>query len=186
MTLKCAEYTIWWGLVALNCPSVIQYFHSDRAETHELFGLRHLASEAVYLNGENLHASVIRFISHCDDLRSYLDNNEIALIDYGSRYRADKPVPTSRAEGCVAHGGMRLNADCSRLVSRIAVVSAVARPARAWRRAHRRQGRCAPPSAKAPAEGAGAILDRGCARHLGELRPGRRNGHRSAEQRDIG
>ena len=74
-------------------------YHDEASR--ELFGLRHLASEAVYLNGENLRASVIRFISHCADLRSYLDNNETSLIDYGSRYRANKPISTSRAEGCV-------------------------------------------------------------------------------------
>jgi hypothetical protein len=68
---------------------------------HELFGLQHLASEAVYLNGESLRAPVTRFIGHCDELRSYLANNETALINYGSRYRADQPVSTSRAEGCV-------------------------------------------------------------------------------------
>lgn len=67
----------------------------------ELFGLRHLASEAVYLNGTRLHAPVMRFLRHCDELRGYLDNNETALIDYGARYRAAKPVSTSRAEGCV-------------------------------------------------------------------------------------
>ncbi len=67
----------------------------------ELFGLRHLASEAVYLNGTRLRASVTRFLGRCDDLRSYLGNNETALIDYGARYRTNKPVSTSRAEGCV-------------------------------------------------------------------------------------
>jgi len=43
----------------------------------------------------------MRFLNHCNELRSYLGNNETALIDYGSRYRADQPVSTSRAEGCV-------------------------------------------------------------------------------------
>ena len=47
----------------------------------ELFGLQHLAIEAVYLNGESLRALVTRFIGRCDDLRSYLGNNETALID---------------------------------------------------------------------------------------------------------
>lgn len=67
----------------------------------ELFGVRHLASEAVYLNGDRLRAAVTRFLSRCDDLRGYLANNETALIDYGSRHRAGLPVSTSRAEGCV-------------------------------------------------------------------------------------
>lgn len=68
----------------------------------ELFGLRHLASEAVYLNGDQLRAPIVRFLNRCDDLRGYLANNETALIDYGSRYRAGLPVSSSRAEGCVA------------------------------------------------------------------------------------
>ncbi len=67
----------------------------------ELFSLQHLASEAVYLNGDRLRASVVRFLSRCDDLRGYLANNETALIDHGSRYRAGLPVSSSRAEGCV-------------------------------------------------------------------------------------
>ena len=55
------------------------------------------------------------------------------------------------------------------------------RPDRAWRRARLRQGRCAPrkravayghPSGQAR----GMALDRGCARRLGVVRPGRRNG----------
>ena len=67
----------------------------------ELFGLQHLAREAVYLNGEGLRRAVERFLWHCAKLRGYLANNETALIDYGSRYRAGLPVSTSRAESCV-------------------------------------------------------------------------------------
>ena len=65
-------------------------YHEEARE--ELFALQHLASEAVYLNGEGLRAPVARFLNHCDELRSYLRNNETALIDYGSRYRAAQPV----------------------------------------------------------------------------------------------
>jgi hypothetical protein len=67
----------------------------------ELFGLRHLASEAVYLNGERLRLTVDRFLWHRDELRGYLANNETALIDYGARYRTNSPISSSRAEGCV-------------------------------------------------------------------------------------
>ena len=67
----------------------------------ELFGLQHLASEAIYLNGNGLGASVVRFLSRCDTLRGYLVNNETTLIDYGSRHRAGLSLSTSRAEGCV-------------------------------------------------------------------------------------
>ena len=67
----------------------------------ELFSLRHLASEAVYLNGETLWPTVDRFLWHCDELRGYLANNETALIDYGARYRKSMPISSWRAEGCV-------------------------------------------------------------------------------------
>jgi hypothetical protein len=67
-----------------------------------LWALTHLASEAIYLNGEHLGPAVHRFLLHCQDLRTYLANNESALIDYGIRYRAGRPISTSRAEGSVA------------------------------------------------------------------------------------
>ena len=67
----------------------------------ELFGLRHLASEAVYLNGKKFRPTVDRFLWHSDELRGYLANNETALIDYGARYRTHSPISSSRAEGCV-------------------------------------------------------------------------------------
>ena len=67
----------------------------------ELFGVRHLASEAVYVNGKRPRAAVGRFLGRCDALSGYLANNETALIDYGSRHHAGLPVSTSRAEGCV-------------------------------------------------------------------------------------
>ena len=85
--LSRVRYLLWNG------------YHDEARR--ELFGVRHLASEAVYLNGDGLRASVARFLARCDDLRGYLAHNETALIDYGSRYQAGLPVSTSRAEGCV-------------------------------------------------------------------------------------
>jgi hypothetical protein len=67
----------------------------------ELFGLRHMASEVAYLNGEKFRPRVARLLWNCDDLRRYLTNNTDALIDYGARYRSKLPISTSRAEGCV-------------------------------------------------------------------------------------
>ena len=61
-----------------------------------------MASEAVYLNGEHLGPAVPRFLLHSQELCICLTNNEIALIDYGTRYRAGQPFSTSRAEGSVA------------------------------------------------------------------------------------
>ena len=46
-------------------------------------------------------AKVRRLAARCAELRSYIENNEGALIDYGQRHRAGKPISTSRAEGTV-------------------------------------------------------------------------------------
>ena len=64
--------------------------------------LIHLASEAVYLNGDYLGPAVRRFLLHCQELRTYLASNDSALIDYGTRYRAERPISSSRAESSVA------------------------------------------------------------------------------------
>ena len=46
-------------------------------------------------------AKVERLVARCTELRSYIENNTNALIDYGQRYRAGKPVSSSRAESTV-------------------------------------------------------------------------------------
>ncbi|MBA3478833.1 MAG: hypothetical protein H0T52_10610 [Lautropia sp.] len=66
-----------------------------------LWTLTHLASEAIYLNGEHIGPAVRRFLLHCQELRAYLANNDSALIDYGTRYSAGRPISSSRAEGMV-------------------------------------------------------------------------------------
>jgi hypothetical protein len=71
-------------------------------EAHdELLGMRHVASEVAYLNGEKFRSAVARLLWNCDDLRRYLANNTGSLIDYAERYRCKRPISTSRAEGCV-------------------------------------------------------------------------------------
>jgi hypothetical protein len=67
----------------------------------ELFGMRHMASEVVYLNGERFRSPIGSLLWNCDDLWRYLTNNVDALINYGARYRSKLPISTSRAEGCV-------------------------------------------------------------------------------------
>jgi hypothetical protein len=67
----------------------------------ELYGMRHMASEVVCLNGERFRSPVGRLLWNCDDLWRYLTNNVDALINYGARYRSKLPISTSRAEGCV-------------------------------------------------------------------------------------
>ncbi len=44
-----------------------------------------------------------RLVAQRTELRAYIANNEGALIDYGQRYRAGKPISTSQAEGTVNH-----------------------------------------------------------------------------------
>ena len=58
-------------------------------EAHdELFGMRHMASEVAYVNGDKFRPAVARLLWNCDDLRRYLANNTDSLIDYGERNRA--------------------------------------------------------------------------------------------------
>ncbi|MGI4793660.1 MAG: ISKra4 family transposase, partial [Janthinobacterium lividum] len=42
-----------------------------------------------------------RLVARGAELRSYIENNEGALTDYGQRHRAGKPISTLRAEGAV-------------------------------------------------------------------------------------
>ncbi|HEX8569097.1 MAG TPA: ISKra4 family transposase, partial [Caulobacteraceae bacterium] len=55
------------------------------------------AVNAALLNGAAVEVKVGRLVAHCTELRGYIENNEDALIDYGQRYRAGKPISSSRA-----------------------------------------------------------------------------------------
>src|SRR5829696_2880310 len=57
------------------------------------------AEDATLLNGGAVEAKARRLVARCTELRGYFKNHEGALIDYGQRYRAGKPISTSRAEG---------------------------------------------------------------------------------------
>jgi hypothetical protein len=59
------------------------------------------AKGAIELNDPTVDAKVRLLVARCAELRSYIESNEGALIDYGQRYRAGKPISTSRAEGTV-------------------------------------------------------------------------------------
>lgn len=59
------------------------------------------AKDATVLNDPGVEAKVRRLVARCAELRSYIEANEGALIDYGQRHRAGKPISTSRAEGTV-------------------------------------------------------------------------------------
>jgi hypothetical protein len=61
------------------------------------------AEDAARLNGAAVEAKAGRLVARCTELRAYIETNDGALIDYGQRYRAGKPISTSRAEGTVNH-----------------------------------------------------------------------------------
>ncbi len=104
------------GLCALEPPPLAPLDHAQI----EVERLRHLlwnghhdkacealgritsgAKDAIVLNEPGIEAKARRLVARCTELRSYIENNEGALIDYGQRYRAGKPISTSRAEGTV-------------------------------------------------------------------------------------
>ncbi len=59
------------------------------------------AKDATMLNHAAVEAGAKRLVARCTELQTYIETNEDALIDYGERYRAGKPISTSRAEGTV-------------------------------------------------------------------------------------
>jgi len=59
------------------------------------------AKDAVVPNEPVAEVTVRRLAARCAERRRYIENNEGALIDYGQRARAGKPISTSRAEGTV-------------------------------------------------------------------------------------
>ncbi len=59
------------------------------------------AKDATVLNDPAMEATAKRLLAGCTELRSYIETHEGALIDYGQRSRAGKPISTSRAEGTV-------------------------------------------------------------------------------------
>ncbi len=59
------------------------------------------AKDVVVPNEPAAEAKIKRLAARCAELRSYIENNEGALIDYGQSHRAGKPISTSRAESTV-------------------------------------------------------------------------------------
>jgi len=59
------------------------------------------AKDATMLNHPAVEAGARRLVARCTELQTYIETNEGALIDYGERYRAGKPISTSRAESTV-------------------------------------------------------------------------------------
>ena len=68
------------------------------------------AKDAAVLNDPAMGAGMKRLVARCKELHAYIENNKDALIDYGQRHRAGKPISTSRAEGTVNRlVGARMN-----------------------------------------------------------------------------
>ncbi len=59
------------------------------------------AKDASVLNDPAMGAGAKRLLARCTELQTYIETNAGALIDYGQRRRAGKPISTSRAEGTV-------------------------------------------------------------------------------------
>ena len=75
--------------------------HEDASQA--LGGIASWTEDTVLANGAAVAAKARTLVTHCTELRTYIENNAGALIDYGERYRAGKPISTSRAEGTVNH-----------------------------------------------------------------------------------
>ena len=59
-------------------------------------------SENIARNGAEPEQVVKKdLLRHCSELRGYVRNNRTGIVSYHRRYHSDRPVSTSRAEGCV-------------------------------------------------------------------------------------
>ncbi len=59
------------------------------------------ATRATSLSGAEIQETTRDLMRHCSDLRGYVHNNRHAIVNYHRRYLSDRPLSTSRAEGCV-------------------------------------------------------------------------------------
>jgi len=77
-------------------------WNGDHDKAREALGrIASGAKDAAMLNDPAVEAGARRLVARCTELQTYIETNEGALIDYGERYRAGKPISTSRAEGTV-------------------------------------------------------------------------------------
>ena len=59
------------------------------------------AKDASVLDDPTMGAGARRLGARCIELQTYIEINKGALIDYGQRHQAGKPISTSRAESSV-------------------------------------------------------------------------------------
>ena len=74
--------------------------HHDKA-CEALDRIAGWAKDATVLNDPAMQARAKRLLARCTEPQAYIETNEGALIDYGQRSRAGKPISTSRAEGTI-------------------------------------------------------------------------------------
>ena len=60
-----------------------------------------MAGNIFYLNGAAFWEKTTRLAHLCEELQTYIWNNQAALINYGQRQRDGKPISTAGAEGTV-------------------------------------------------------------------------------------
>jgi len=95
------------GLCALEPPPLAPLDHAridverlrhllwngDHEKACEALGrIASWAKDAIVLNEPAVEAKARRLVARCTELGTYIGNNEGALIDYGQRYRAGKPI----------------------------------------------------------------------------------------------
>ncbi len=74
--------------------------YADEA-SRELFSLLSRA-DAIAEFAKPAHQERARKLwGHCNELKTYIENNEGAIINYSRRYRSKEPVASASAEGCV-------------------------------------------------------------------------------------
>ncbi len=59
------------------------------------------AKDAIVLAEPGIEEKARRLVARCTELQAYIETNKGALIDYGQRRRAGKPISTPRVEGTV-------------------------------------------------------------------------------------
>ena len=67
----------------------------------ELVRFAHHSDDIARRNTDPEQVATRDLLRHCTELRSYVQNNRRAIVSYHRRYHSDRPISTSRAEGCV-------------------------------------------------------------------------------------
>jgi hypothetical protein len=77
-------------------------WHGRPAQTdHELVRFAHHSDDITRRDTDPDQVVARDLLRHCCELRSCVQNNRRAIVSYHRRYHSDRPISTSRAEGCV-------------------------------------------------------------------------------------